>query len=229
MIANYRQAVPIKEPEPIVKVDPNTLLLLHGEDLIDSSSYQRELQNSGVTISTAQSKFGESSLYFNGSTYLTLSDIPFPNGTEDFTVDWWQYTLASYNGGGVISRAYVSRGGYGFLAGYLGGSAVQAYMGAISSSWNIVSPLSMGSIVYNSWQHFAVVRNGNRILAFNNGSKTAEASSSLGFGSFSQPLHIGCYDYTNGFKFVGYLNELRISNTARWTENFTPPIEPYEC
>ena len=231
MIANYRQAVPI-ESEPIVKVDPNTLLLLHGEELTDSSSYQRELQNSGVTISTAQSKFGSSSLYFNGSSYLSLADVPFPNGSEDFTVDWWQYiTGPQIQGSAVLSRSHISGRSYGLILGYwvTAKSGGSVYFSGDGTAWTILANGSMGTATYNAWQHFAIVRNGSSIMVFNNGKLTASVNKSDPIIDCSGDLFIGVYDYSPFYKFSGYIDELRISNVARWTENFTPPTEPYEC
>ena len=55
-------------------VDANTLLLLHGESIVDDSQYANLLENNGVSVSSEQSKFGGKSLYFNGSSKM-----------EDFT------------------------------------------------------------------------------------------------------------------------------------------------
>lgn len=32
---------------------------------------------------------------------------------------------------------------------------------------------------------------------------------------------------TNNNGYFGYLDEIRVSNIARWTSDFTPPTEPY--
>lgn len=206
--------------------DENTLLLLHGEDISDSSKYKRSIENVGVSASTNRSKFGNKSLYFNGLSYLRIQDIPFPNGSEDFTVDWWQYCVASQPVTGVISRAHKPRMGYGILFGHM--QNMTAFM-ASGLSWDIMSGTTMGSRIYDEWQHFAVVRQGNKFLIFNNGSKVSEVTNDAAFTSFEGPLYIGEYDYDDDTddQFTGYLDELRISNIARWTENFTPPTEPY--
>lgn len=88
----------------------------------------------------------------------------------------------------------------------------------------------MGDPILNAWQHFAVVRSGNTLMLFNNGQKITETTKSFSFGSFERDLHIGRWDSATDalYDFIGYINELRISNVARWTTNFTPPTAPYE-
>lgn len=77
--------------------DQYTKLLLHGESLADSSSYSRAITSSGVTVSSAQSKFGGSGLFFSGSSYLSLADSDDWNfGSSDFTVDLW-FSRSSIN------------------------------------------------------------------------------------------------------------------------------------
>ena len=85
--------------------DPNfadVSLLLHGDGannsttFTDSSSNNFTLSRVGdVKISTTESKFGGSSIFFDGTgDYLTLannSDFNFPN---DFTVEAWVYPTA---------------------------------------------------------------------------------------------------------------------------------------
>lgn len=209
--------------------DENTIFLLHGDDIFDSSRYNISVQNiGGVTPSNTKSKFGEKSLYFNGSSYLTVSDIPFPNGTEDFTIEWWQYCETTQSGTCVISRAYEPGEGYGILLGF--NQDMLAYIGSKAGSWDVMAAVSMGTRINNAWQHLAVVRNGSKFMIFNNGVKITETTktSELSFSSFGGPMYIGKYDHKSNPKpFTGYIDELRVSNVARWTENFTPPTEPY--
>ena len=140
--------------------DENTIFLLHGDDIFDSSRYNISVQNiGGVTPSNTKSKFGEKSLYFNGSSYLTVSDIPFPNGTEDFTIEWWQYCETTQSGTCVISRAYEPGEGYGILLGF--NQDMLAYIGSKAGSWDVMAAVSMGTRINNAWQHLAVVRNGS--------------------------------------------------------------------
>ena len=73
-----------------VNSDENTLLLLKGNDLKDYSSNNFTIENFGVTKSN-ESKFGGGSLYFNGSSYLKISNPSvFEFGQEDpFTYEMW--------------------------------------------------------------------------------------------------------------------------------------------
>lgn len=232
MIANYRQAVQVAEPEP--ERDTNTLLLLHGEDISDSSMYHRSIQNNGnVTVSSDRGKFGNKSLHFNGSSWLTIPGIPFPNGDEDFTVEWWQYlTDTPLNTASVVSRVYTSAAKFGFVTGYYysTGKNINSWISTGTSSWDILSFGDMGYPILNAWQHFAIVRSKNSLMLFNNGQKTTETNKSFSFGSFGRDLCIGKWDSAtdSSYKFIGYINELRISNVTRWTSNFTPPTAPYE-
>lgn len=74
--------------------DEHTLLLLHCDDYSDSSMYGIELMDKSAQVSTDQSKFGGKSMYFNGSTRLSIDDVSariFDFGTGDFTVEAWIY------------------------------------------------------------------------------------------------------------------------------------------
>lgn len=227
MIANYRQALPI-ESEPIAKVDPNTLLLLHGEELIDSSSYQRELQNSGVTISADQSKFGGSSLYFNGSSKLLIPEM-IDFGSGDFTIDWWEWCTSGSPGSRFCS-AYtgVSESWGGLLLSYDVG---QVYAGsALNGQWNLINGVQMISATTSTWVHWAFVRKNGNAVSYRNGSQYATHSmnGSIHYDT-THPMAVGEYRAGDSHPFHGYIDEFRISNIARWDGPFTPPTEPYEC
>ena len=65
------------------------------------------------------------------------------------------------------------------------------------------------------------------LYAFENGVKKLEITISNTI-TMKDDMYIG-YRATSGSSggFVGYLDEIRVSNIARWTTDFTPPTEPY--
>ena len=214
--------------------DENTLLLLHGEDISDSSVNNVSIQNHGVVSSDARSKFGGKSLYFDGSSYLSIPGFPFPSGSSDFTVEWWQYMASSdivYNAG-VVSIPFVETGGYGILVGYwaTGHSNMTTYLSTTNNTYDVAEGVELGSVTFGTWQHYALVKSGSKYMVFNNGNKVVEKTNSNSIDPFSGSLFIGAYNYDSSWarKIKGYIDELRISNVARWTSNFTPPTAPYE-
>lgn len=197
--------------------DVNTLLLLHGEDLTDASQYARVLTNSGVTVSDAQSKFGGKSLYFNGSNaYLKTACLI--TGNQPFTIDCWAYPTAVRNNtvwshGGTNAVAVTGGGvelyGAGTLIYYCSGFLVQG-----------------GSYTANKWHHVAIVGDGTNITLYLNGVSIGTYSGGYNFATYEEIIGANASAYGQE-NFQGYIDELRISNIARWTSNFTPPTEPY--
>ena len=217
-------------------IDANTLLLLHCNDLNDSSPYGVSITNHGATVSDAQSKFGRKSLYINGSQYLTIPAINF--GAGDFTIDWWEYVTDANCGTRfttLFPASHASQAG-GLMVGWLSNGKPSIFLSTQttgSANWDVLAgENTFVQNAYSTWVHRAVVRSGNNLLLFTNG--TLEITVSIGSVSVgynaSLPFAIGkwAYDYSaSGSYFVGYIDEFRISNIARWTENFTPPTKPY--
>lgn len=209
--------------------DVNTLLLLHGEDLTDASQYARVLTNSGVTVSDAQSKFGGKSLYFNGAAKILLDAIDF--GAGDFTVDWWEYVTSSASSARFCTQyttetANIKLGG--ILLGFAG-TAVYASSYISTGAWDLISGANMFSNTLNTWVHWAAVRSGTTFTTYRNGVKFATVNISGAIVCDEQyKTVIGDYRAGDEEPFIGYIDEFRVSNIARWTENFTPPIAAYE-
>lgn len=208
-----------------VPYDENTLLLLHGDDLSDSSKNGLTITNSGVVVSDVQSKFGGKSLYFNGSSRITFPAINF--GSGDFTIDWWEYVTSSSSKCRFASSYTSESSVYGGLVCGYGGTNLYAGS-AINNSFNIVNGTAMLSNTLNTWVHWAIVRNGTTLITYRNGVKFASVafSGSLAY-STNYPAVIGDYRAGDHAQFIGYIDEFRISNIARWTANFTPPTEAY--
>jgi hypothetical protein len=78
------------------------------------------------------------------------------------------------------------------------------------------------------WYHMAVVRSGNTWYLFQNGTLLTSNTDSATIPNYTGPLIISMWpNYGNIFYVDGWMKELRFSNTARWTSNFTPPTQPY--
>lgn len=201
----------------------NTLLLLHGEDLLDSSPQNRTITNSGVTASSEKSKFGGKSLYFNGSAYLNVKDTAFNFGASDFTVDWWEYVV-----GNSATRWGLSiNGGCGGICAGGGGDVNKIYIGTTGTSWGISEGGAAFSKTANTWVHWAFVRSGNTFYTFRNGKLFWSTTGSGSIYWNGSGLTIGSFLYDANHYFNGYIDEFRVSNIARWTSDFTPPTRPY--
>ena len=221
----------------VVTGDLHTKLLLHGDSFIDGSKDKRVITNTKVAVSTAQSKFGDSSFYFNGSAYLTIPGYDF--GTDDFTIDWWEYPTNANAGTrftNVYCTAFATQAG-GLLTHLYYNNSLQVYLsnktgGASTDDWNVLAGKTLGNNVVNTWTHRAVVRSGSSLMFFKNGllEHTYDiGTNKIGYSS-DRPWGIGNWasDYMlPGYSYTGYIDECRVSDIARWTESFTPPTEPY--
>ena len=197
--------------------DEHTLLLLHGDSLTDSSPSHLSVTNSGVAVSEAQSKFGGKSLYFNGAAKLTVPGGSFTFGTSDFTVDTWVYPEA------VSTDNFFFSGDTGgaFFCGRSNRDSTIG-VGRATVAWD--TKLS-GALPAGVWSHVAVVRSSGRVYLFINGELQGSAANSVSYGMGGGTASVGAQG--TGYFFKGYIEELRVSDVARWTSNFTPPTEPY--
>ncbi len=215
--------------------DEFTKLLLHGDGsgniFTDSSSSAHPIIAVGnATQSTTESKFGGSSMYFDGTgDYLSgpTDALDFEMGSGDFTVDFWFKSSAT---GGQWTNPMVS---YGTSSGgtssfkVYGGTHVHGYIW--NSSHVAYTAAATSSTADNQWHHAALIRDNDTLKIYIDG--TMEGSVSVAGvptnDSSSAYLLIGS-DLLGGSLYTGYLDEVRISKgIARWTSNFTPPTAPY--
>lgn len=205
-------------------IDEHTLLLLHGENLEDSSQYHVTITNTGTTVSAAKSRFGGASLYFNGQSRLNAPAIDF--GSSDFTVDWWENCDAmTGSSGSRFSDAFVTNSKYGNL---LIGWKNMLFMSSNFTSWNIIQGGAVMDSTVGEWVHWAFVRHGTEFKSYKNGKLfySATITEPIAYSPQSQ-LAIGQWKQSNPDAFKGHIDEFRISNIARWTADFTPPDQPY--
>lgn len=204
--------------------DENTILLLHGEEIADSSKDSKTLTNTSVAVSSAQSKFGGKSLYFNGSARVTFPAIDF--GSGNFTIDWWEYVTSSSSKSRFSSAYTTGNVCGGILFGY--NSTLVYASSALNSVWDLIGGTTGLSNTLNTWVHWAFVREGTTLTSYRNGVKFASMtlSGAIAYNA-AYPASVGDYRAGDPAPFIGYIDEFRISNVARWCANFTPPASPY--
>ena len=211
--------------------DSNTQLLIHANGPNASTYFEDDCGGrrtkgiaaiNGAAISTTQSKFGGSSVFFDGTNdYLAPSFIDFVDTiTGNFTFETWFYSTGSgTSGDGIFSNDNGSTGANKFLVYFEPGNTRIVWF--LGSGTAINSNTTMN---VNTWYHIAFVRNGSTTTLYVNGvaqSATSSYTAELGFSSLWK---IGV---TAGSYFQGYLDEIRWSNTARYTANFTAPTTPF--
>jgi hypothetical protein len=182
-----------------------------------------------VHISTAQSKFGGASAYFDGSgDYLSFPESPdFTFDKMDFTVEFWTYKVG--NGGRVVMFG-VNSTNYGMQVYIDTDGSLLCREPTVAGSVATVSAAA-GSIPNNVWTHIAVVCvNQTTLMLFINGIKVNESTSySFNVAPSPRAMHIGCDPSATvtGY-YNGYIDDLKISKgKAQYLSNFTPPTQSH--
>ena len=169
-------------------------------------------------VDTAQSKFGGASALFDGTD--DWLDVINPNSnwnfgtSSDFTIEGW-FRPQSTSSGRVMYSLY---DGSTFRASfYHDGGQVYFY----SAGTGAVATGDFPSI--NTWSHWAITRSSGTTKIWYNGTETASTSSSW-TATFTRWILGGenPSGSTIANDYIGHMDEMRISNTARYTANFTP-------
>lgn len=200
----------------------NNVLLIHADGannqnnhaFLDSSNNNFTITRYGNATQGSLSPFSQTgwSNYFdgNGDTLSynpgsTLSGI----GTGAFTIEAWVYFTADsfttyqdifiWNGQGMLLNSGQLRA-YGFS-----------------------STTASSTITRNAWVHVAIVRQSNQTLkGYYNGVECFSTTSSTATGSSGSTAYVGSWSSGTDEYFPGYISNLRVSNIARYTSNFTP-------
>jgi len=212
---------------PLTAVTNTQLLLNYTNAGIPDATAKNVLETVGnAQISTAQSKFGGSSMSFDGTgDYLTLTANPtnFAFGTGDFTIEMWLYTNSVSNSVFYDGRPAGTNGAYpmlyfisGFLYYWVNGANVIASGTAVLST--------------STWYHIALCRSGTNTKLFLDGvqigSTYTDSNNYLNTGN--RPWIGVNANSTNTSYLNGYIDDLRITKGyARYTTNFTPPTSAF--
>jgi hypothetical protein len=221
--------------------DPNfafNSLLLHGNGtngstvITDSSGSPKTVTAGGnAQISTAQSKFGGSSIAFDGAgDYLSagiLEDWTFLNDGTAFTVEVF-VRGSVFSGSRTIASTVVNSSNRGISLSVNSGKPLfRIFRG---STGNFSLSLEADTVLsVDTWHHLAFVLTAEGVGAvYVNGTlEKSGTPSSLSLLGPSYPLSIGA-NPNNSLFFNGYIDDFRITKgVARYTSNFTPPTAPF--
>jgi len=211
---------------------PQTTLLLPF-DGANGATTTSDLSNTNATvtfngtaqISTAQSKFGGSSLLLDGdSDYLTIAASSNLSFDADFTIECWVKTSNS-----AIDTQYRRI----FMLGSSTGADnlqivfVQSNYGDVYTNTALIT----GNITLadGNWHHIVLCRSGTNLRYFVDGVQSGStATTSQNFtGGADEGIWIGKYGAGAGH-FDGYIDDFRITKgLARYTSNFTPPTSAH--
>lgn len=193
----------------------NTQLLLNFTNvgIIDNAMFN-DLETMGnAQISTAQSKWGGGSLYFDGTGdwLVTPPNPDYAFGQSDWTIEFWinstqttrvdpigwDYPYATTGWGGLIFNVSAS----GQMSWYENTNQV---INATGTGWN-----------NGSWNHVAVVRNGNSVRLFLNGVQVGNTySTAFSYGVNGTQIYgmiIGINNDRVTGSLNGYIDDLRIT------------------
>jgi hypothetical protein len=186
----------------------------------------------GAAISTAQSKFGGTSLLLDGTNdYLSIPDNEVLElGTNNLTWEMWIKTTSSVQYATLYCREPSSFGSgmWTLMINNASSTAgdIALYLGDLSGAVPLLLTTGV-SIRDDVWHHIAIVRNGSAWACYVDGTSRATGTYSGGIGNISAVTLIGADQNVPGRNFAGYIDELRITNgVARYTASFaTQSIE----
>lgn len=220
----------------------NVSLLLHMDGSNGSTTFTDSslnaltvTANGNAQISTAQSKFGGASAYFDGAgdSLSIASNIAFALGTGAFSVEMHIYPTVNGASGGTTLldfRATTDANPWTLYIKNTGaGNFIGMYYatGTTFAEWGGTGQY----LAINQWHHVALISDGTTFKLFVNGTAFTVSSgnaSVVNLGTASKPCRIGIAADGSTAPYTGYIDDFRITKgVARYSANFTTPTAPF--
>ena len=193
----------------------------------DSSNSNNSVTFVGTAqISTAQSKFGGSSMLFDGdSDYLTVTNSSFSTlntSGSTFTIEFWVY-FSSITGDQSTVNNYSGSSG-GLLINKNSSHVITANLSGDGVDITGTTTVSAGQ-----WYHIALSGSSGSYKLFLNGTQEGSTyTGALGGGSSTYQIGAFYWSSTLYYPINGYLDDIRFTaGIARYTSNFTPPTSAH--
>lgn len=211
------------EHDPTAGNDANCLLLLHCEGVsttfTDSSSSARTMTaNGNAQQDTAQHFFGTKSAAFDGvGDFISTPDAAAFTFAGDFTLECRVRLFSLATNRIFISHSTDANNGWRFGVGATGDLF---FNHVVSSVLTLSVNGPVGQLTTGVWYHVALVRHGNVWKIYLDGVAVATVTQSLTLTNFTSTLKVGIGMDASTWGMHGWMDEIRVSNVARWTDGF---------
>ena len=200
---------------------------------LDSSTNNFTITRNGNTTQGTFTPFSQTGwgTHFTGTsgTRLTYpgSASTYVSGTGDFTIEMWiNIDAASAGHSRILIEGDVSNG----IQFRLGPSNTTNINGlSVSRVFNADNEYCDFTFAFSTWYHVAVCRASAVYYFFVNGVQYTTQGSGTATYDFQVPSTVSIGDnasYPNDEIYKGYISNIRVSNVARYTSNFTPSTTP---
>ena len=223
-------------------IDTDCKLLLHFDGTDGSTTFtdseintpKTVTANGNAQIDTAQSVFGGASGLFDGTAdYLTAADsADWDLGSGNFTIDGRMRLADVGNVVSTLCAQYDSGVGTNkaFDIDWVGfGANILRFLYSTDGITPVTTKTVAWSPTVNTWYHVAVVRNGNNLYFFVDGTQQGSTQDVTGVTIFDVTtlFSVGALASADN-SMNGWIDEFRfVKGTAVWTANFTPPTAAY--
>jgi hypothetical protein len=209
---------------PLTNVTNTSLLLNYTNGAIFDNTAKNVLETVGnAQISTTQSKWGGSSMKFDGTgdwLYQPYS-VLFPFGTGDFTIEWWMNPDASQNN---LSGIFNFQSGTTYFIAHNNITSYPNLITVFVDAYGAGTRVLTGTTTLSAgtWYHVAITRASGTWRLFVNG--FIEGST---YSNSADPVPSNSTFYVgqgNATGYKGYIDDMRVTKgVARYITNFTPP------
>lgn len=223
--------------QPLTAVTNTQLLTLQNRGGLSNNFFldAGSISNSSVTktantgLSTFTPNGGGWSVYFDGSgDYLSLPYTAASfNCPTSFTIEFWAFPVSKITLYPTIFSnysTYTTNGLIGIFCGHNSNSTKWSV--AFNGTDGVL--VSTSTIVYNSWVHIAIVRNGTAMAMYVNGVSESTSTQSATLVGTANSIWIGASgDSLANTYYNGYISNLRfINGQALYTATFTTSTTP---
>ena len=192
--------------------------------LYDQNEWTFTLTNS-TAFTSSQYKFGNASYACSTAGHLSAVPSTPSSITGDYTIEYWYKTPTTADSGTIFDTRDASNTSSATEV-IVSVSSLNEVDG-VAGVWVGHSICNIPAYIFqrnsDGWVHIAFVKSGSSLKSFRNGVLVNTRS------NFTNPLdlrstgiHLGA-NYVNGFPAEGWIDDFKISSSAKYSENFTPP------
>jgi len=227
---------------PLSVIANTSLLTCQANTVIDNSNNAFAITVNGDARPTRNGPFAntstvtlignEGSAYFDGTgDYLNINNTPavdLATGAPNWTVECWFYTSSFASSPCLIQKDGSSgtvQPQYSLALTTTG--TIQGVLRPATSSTGNQNFISTAVASHNTWNHVAMVRNGNNLSIYLNGALVVGPTAiTVTMGNNTRPLTIGANNPGANY-LTGYISNVRITKgTALYTSAFVPSWSP---